>query len=102
MTAPTSAPILPGTARARALACLQRMASDSQHLATDGDARVAAPITVLERAPHRDQLRLASELFATSATLPVTPVRRLDGAPIGPQNDEGPVTRALRIALSRD
>jgi branched-subunit amino acid aminotransferase/4-amino-4-deoxychorismate lyase len=102
MTAPTSAPILPGTARARALACLQRMASDSQHLATDGDARVAAPITVLERAPHRDQLRLASELFATSATLPVAPVRHLDGAPVGPQNDEGPVTRALRIALSRD
>ncbi|MCC6624848.1 MAG: aminotransferase class IV [Deltaproteobacteria bacterium] len=77
-TAPTAAPILPGVTRARALA----------HLAMNG-------VAVDERPFSWADLVRANEAFATSSTLPIAPILAVEGAP----KDEGPVTRALRLAL---
>lgn len=50
-----------------------------------------------ERAFTRDDLAHAREAFMTSANAFVTPVVRVDGAPVG-DGTPGPVTRALRDA----
>ena len=54
-----------------------------------------AGIAVEERAFTIEQAQGAAEAFATSATLFVTPVVAIDGAPIG-DGRPGPVTRRLR------
>ena len=64
ITPPTSAAILPGISRARAIAALR----------DHGVACVERPIT-------RVELDLADTLFATNAILPVATIHALDGAP---------------------
>lgn len=79
-TAPLSAPILPGVTRARVLAHLERR----------GDVPFETAFTL-------DDLRRADEVFATSATLPLAPVRSLDGVALA----SAPVSswRTLRDAI---
>jgi D-amino acid aminotransferase len=60
-----------------------------------------AGLTVREAPLPVAQLRRAREVFLTASTIEVTPVVRLDGAPIG-GGEPGPVTRLLQDAYQRD
>lgn len=74
-TAPTTRPLLPGVTRQNAIAGLASLG-----------------IRVREDAPSWAALVAAPEAFASSSTLPIAPIRAIEGAP----KNEGPVTRALR------
>lgn len=77
-TAPLARPLLPGVTRAAAITAL---------------AALGHPVD--EVAATWDELVAASEVFATSSTLPIAPVLALEGS----MKNEGPVTRALRRVL---
>ncbi len=79
ITAPVSRPILPGVSRYRAIETLR-----------------ALGIRVEERDFDWQTLESCSEAFATSATLPVSPVVSMEGEICSP----GPVYERLRSALS--
>jgi branched-chain amino acid aminotransferase len=53
---------------------------------------------VVERSFTRDALYTASEVFLTGTAIEVTPVREVDGRPVG-DGRPGPVTRALQAAF---
>jgi branched-chain amino acid aminotransferase len=53
-------------------------------------------VEVQERTFTRDMLYTASEVFLTGTAVEVTPVREVDGHPIGPP---GPITRRLQTAF---
>lgn len=65
VTPPLTSPILPGTARARAIPALR-----------------ALGVPVTERPLHRDELGACRGLFVTSSLLPVAAVSSLDDAPL--------------------
>jgi branched-chain amino acid aminotransferase len=55
-------------------------------------------IPVVERSFTRDMLYSASEIFLTGTATEITPVRELDGRPIG-GGQPGPVTRKIQQAF---
>lgn len=55
-------------------------------------------IEVIEHALPREMLYLADEVFFTGTAAEVTPVRSVDGLPVGPGH-RGPVTRQLQEAF---
>jgi branched-chain amino acid aminotransferase len=84
LTPPLDMPILAGLTRASVLA----LARDA-HLGLD----------IIERSFTRDMLYTASEVFLTGTAIELTPVREVDGRPVG-DGRPGPVTRALQAAFT--
>ena len=64
-------------------------------IALAGDAGVP----VIERSFTRDMLYTASEVFLTGTAVELTPVREVDGRPVG-DGRPGPVTRTLQAAFT--
>ncbi|MHC4846286.1 MAG: branched-chain amino acid transaminase [Planctomycetota bacterium] len=85
-TAPASAPILPGLTRATIL-----------HIARRG-AEGFGLADIREDNITRGELLAADEVFLTGTAAEVTPVREVDGQPIG-RGTAGPVTMALQKAF---
>jgi branched-chain amino acid aminotransferase len=84
LTPPLDLPILAGLTRASVLT-----------LARD----VGVDVAVLERSFTRDMLYTASEVFLSGTAIEITPVREVDGRPVG-DGRPGPVTRALQSAFT--
>jgi branched-chain amino acid aminotransferase len=82
LTPPTDLPILAGITRASVLT-----------LARD------AGVPVVERSFTRDMLYTASEVFLTGTAVELTPVREVDGRPVG-DGRPGPITRGLQAAFT--
>jgi branched-chain amino acid aminotransferase len=85
-TAPASAPILPGLTRATIL-----------HIARRG-AEELGLADIREDNITRGELLVADEVFLTGTAAEVTPVREVDGQPIG-RGKAGQVTMALQKAF---
>jgi branched-chain amino acid aminotransferase len=84
LTPPLDMPILAGLTRASVLGLAR-------------DARLG--IDIIERSFTRDMLYTASEVFLTGTAIELTPVREVDGRPVG-DGRPGPVTRALQAAFT--
>lgn len=85
-TAPSSAPILPGLTRATVLHIARRQAEE------------LGLADIREENITRGELLIADEVFLTGTAAEVTPVREVDGQPIG-RGLPGPVTIALQKAF---
>ena len=80
-TPPLDLPILAGITRASVMTLARQ-----------------AGIDVVERSFSRDMLYTADEVFLTGTATEVTPVREIDGRPVG-KGEPGPITRGLQDAF---
>ena len=80
-TPPTDLPILPGITRSSVLTLAGELG-----------------LPLRERAFPRDSLYLADEVFFTGTATELTPVRQIDGRPIG-EGQPGPITRRIQQAF---
>jgi branched-chain amino acid aminotransferase len=58
-----------------------------------------AGVPTVERAFTRDMLYTASEVFLTGSAVELTPVREVDGRPVG-DGRPGPITQGLQAAFT--
>jgi branched-chain amino acid aminotransferase len=65
-----------------------------------GELAADLGLPVEERPLTRSDLLLADEVFLTGTAAEITPVRELDGVPIGAGDVPGPVTRRLQAAFA--